>query len=68
MGSATSLRKAGAAGQQTARPRTDQREASRPASDAAAIQADGPISLAAALASLMLSLDPDRVRNHQSGG
>jgi hypothetical protein len=29
---------------------------------------DGPISLAAALASIMLSLDPDRARNHQSGG
>ncbi len=68
MGSVTSLRNADAAGMQAAGPRTDQREVSRPASDAAAIPADGPISLAAALASLMLSLDPDRVRNHQSGG
>jgi len=68
MGSVTSLRKADAAGKQAAAPRTDQREASQPASDAAAIPTDGPISLAAALASLMLSLDPDRVRNHLSGG
>ena len=68
MGSVTSLRKAGAAGQRAPRLRTEQREASRPASDASAMPVDGPISLAAALASIMLSLDPDRVRNHQSGG
>ncbi len=65
MGPVTSLRKAGAAGQRAARPRPDQPETSKPASDPSAME--GPISLAAALGSIMLSLDADRSRTHQSG-
>lgn len=60
MGSDISLRKPDAAGKQANRPRDAQRGASRPASEASTMAEDGPISLAVALGSIMLSLDPDR--------
>lgn len=68
MGSVTSLSHAGAAGQWAARRRPDRRETERPPSNDSEMPLEGTISLAAALGSIMLSLDADRTRTHRSGG
>ena len=68
MGSVTSLTKAGAAGQRAALRGLDQREAARPPSESSAMPLEGPISLAAALASIMLSLGADGAWTQRSGG
>jgi hypothetical protein len=68
MGSVTSPTKAGAAGPPAAPLRSDQRKTARPSSDGSDTPPEGSICLAAALGSIMLSLDADRTWTHRSGG
>lgn len=68
MGSVITLTKAGAAGQRAARRGSDDRKTAQPPSDGSGLPLEGSISLAAALGSIMLSLDADRTRTHRSAG